>query len=182
MKSITNLGSQPKTMPLLADDILEFHAARLLLLLNVCGKDGVIDSLTKMAKLDFFVRYPKFFNEICEYLGEITVKTNHSLGSAMIRYRYGPWDQRYYHVLGYLEARGLIEIQKQGKAFQIMLTLQGKNISNLIEQNVDFKPLLEHMVSVKNVLGKYRGKAIKDLIYQIFEKQIAQLPLGEVIE
>jgi hypothetical protein len=182
MKSITNLGSQPRTIPLLADDILEFHAARLLLLLNVCGKEGVIDSLTKMAKLDFFVRYPKFFNELCEYLGEIPVKTNHSMGSAMIRYRYGPWDQRYYHVLGYLEARGLIEVQKQGKAFQIMLTSQGKEISNVLEQDTNFEPLLEHMASVKKILGKYRGTAIKDLIYQIFEKQIAQLPLGEVIE
>ena len=79
MKSINNFGDQPRTKPLLADEILEFHAARLLLLLNVCGKGGVIDSLTKMAKLDFFVRYPSFFSELCEYLGETTIKTGHSL-------------------------------------------------------------------------------------------------------
>ena len=37
MKSIANLGHQPAGDPLLADDILELHAARLLLLVSICG-------------------------------------------------------------------------------------------------------------------------------------------------
>jgi len=52
--------SQPISLPLAADDILEFHAARLLLLLEICGTAGRIDGLTKMAKLDFFKRYLDF--------------------------------------------------------------------------------------------------------------------------
>jgi hypothetical protein len=61
MKSIKHLAAHPVSLPLAADDILEFHAARLLLLLEVCGTAGRIDGLTKMAKLDFFNRYPDFF-------------------------------------------------------------------------------------------------------------------------
>ena len=56
MKSLRNFASQAAGLPLLADDVLEFHAARLLLLFRVCGTKDRIDGLTKMAKLDFFVR------------------------------------------------------------------------------------------------------------------------------
>ena len=61
MKSLNRLGARSVSLPLSADDIVEFHAARLLLLLSVCGVAGRIDGLTKMAKLDFFARYPDFF-------------------------------------------------------------------------------------------------------------------------
>ncbi len=66
MKSLKNINDLPAGVPLAADDLLEFHAARLLLLFKVCGVAGRIDGLTKMAKLDFFVRYPQFFNEACK--------------------------------------------------------------------------------------------------------------------
>ena len=49
MKSITNLGLQPASLPAVADDLLEFHAARLLLLFRICGIRDRIDGLTEMA-------------------------------------------------------------------------------------------------------------------------------------
>jgi hypothetical protein len=61
MKSLHHLGNQSLGLPLSADSVVEFHAARLLLLLNLCGTAGRIDGLTKLAKLDFFVRYPDFY-------------------------------------------------------------------------------------------------------------------------
>ena len=61
MKSAKQIAKVPAGVQLRADDIVEFHAARLLLLFDLCGTSGRIDSLTKMAKLDFFVRYPDFF-------------------------------------------------------------------------------------------------------------------------
>ena len=61
MKSINHIGFAPVSLPLSADNIVEFHAARILLLISVCGTGNRIDGLTKMAKLDFFVRYPDFF-------------------------------------------------------------------------------------------------------------------------
>ena len=46
MKSLRNLAKHPAGIPVLADDVLEFHALRLLLLLKVCGTSGRIDGLT----------------------------------------------------------------------------------------------------------------------------------------
>ena len=57
MRCLIRIGTQPVSLPLSADDIVEFHAARLLLLMSICGVAGRIDGLTKMAKLDFFARY-----------------------------------------------------------------------------------------------------------------------------
>ncbi len=114
MKSLKNLQGIPAGEPLLADEVLELHAARLLLLIRCCGtkmrEDGTyrIDGLTKMAKLDFFVRYPQFFAEVCRKLDVPSDTPAGGIESAMVRFHYGPWDQRYYHILGYLEARGLL--------------------------------------------------------------------------
>lgn len=69
MKSIANLGTSLAAHPVIADDLVELHAARLLLLFRVCGKKDRIEGLTKLAKLDFFVRYPEFFAQVCEHLG-----------------------------------------------------------------------------------------------------------------
>ena len=38
MKSFNTLGTSPAGLPVAADDLLEFHAARLLLLFKICGK------------------------------------------------------------------------------------------------------------------------------------------------
>jgi hypothetical protein len=60
MKSLNRIGVFPASAPLAADDIVEFHAARLLLLLSLCGTAGHIDGLTKLAKLDFFCAISRF--------------------------------------------------------------------------------------------------------------------------
>ena len=43
-----------------------------------------------MAKLDFFVRYPQFFNQLCERLGVTAVSPISSVESSMVRFHYGP--------------------------------------------------------------------------------------------
>jgi hypothetical protein len=182
MKSIYNLRNQHASIPILADDILEFHASRLLLLLKLCGKNGGIDGLTKMAKLDFFVRYPDFFNRVCEKLGLCDSTYSKTVESSMIRYHYGPWDNRYYHVLGYLEAKELITISPKGKMYKLELTDSGKNISSIFIKNPSFGELVERMKKVKKFLGNKNGSTLKKLIYQMFEDEVSKRPLGKVID
>src|SRR6188768_3489489 len=101
MKALRRLGQTPAGARLLADEVLEFHAARLILLLRLCGTANRIDGLTKLAKLDFFVRYPKFFERAVGGRAAMA-----STESSMVRFHYGPWDRRYYHVLSFLEGGG----------------------------------------------------------------------------
>jgi hypothetical protein len=183
MKSAAQIGKIPASTPLLADDILEFHAARLLLLLALCGTSGKIEGLTKMAKLDFFVRYPDFFAELCEKIGENERQNSViSVESAMVRHHYGPWDRRYYQILAYLEGRGLITASQNGNSFTLALTPAGSGVSKTLQRNAAFADLCSQMTAVKRVLGRKSGTAIKNLIYKTFTKEVAEMPLGRTIE
>ena len=126
MKSLSRLGTRPASLPLAAAAVLEFHAARLLPLLHICGTAGRIDGLTKMAKLDFFVRYPDFFEAaraVVEPAPQSTpVNSAEAVESSMVRHHYGPWDKRYDQVLAHLEGRRLITVSKLKNSYQIALS------------------------------------------------------------
>lgn len=181
MRSLSNYADQPGSIPLLADDVLEFHAARILLLFKLCGISGRVDGLTKMAKLDFFIRYPQFFSVACEALGKPAPMQIQHVESSMIRYHYGPWDDRYYHLLSHLEAKRLIEITRIGNKYELALTDTGDSIASRFEKDPVFAELVKHMKQVKKVLGAKAGSTLKKLVYELFGNEVAQRSLGEVI-
>jgi len=182
MKSIVNLVKQPVGTPLMADDVLEFHSARLLMLIKLCGQSDRIAGLTKMAKLDFFVRYPQFFNIACEKLGVSTYSFVKHVESSMIRFHYGPWDNRYYHVLGYLVAKHLLEIAPKGNMYELRLTPSGNEVAGQLAQDPAFSDIAKHMIQVKKVLGTKSGSFLKKLVYKLFEDEVTKRTLGEVID
>jgi len=189
MKSLNKIGTSPASLPLSADDIVEFHAARLLLLLSICGTSGRIDGLTKMAKLDFFARYPEFFftarDAISPHNQNVERRDQEyyeSIESAMVRHHYGPWDKRYYHVLAYLEGKCLITVSKEKKYYRIKLTDLGRNRAEALEKRSSFVSIIERMKEVKVTFGAKSGMYLKNLIYSLFDKEICRRPLGEVIE
>jgi len=174
------MGNAPVSLPLSADNIVEFHAARILLLISLCGTSNRIDGLTKMAKLDFFVRYPNFF-AVAKNDRSQTKEANETVESAMVRHHYGPWDKRYYHVLAYLESKQLIEIVKKKSSYQLTLTTDGKEIAASLASKPSFASLVGRMKSVKKEFGSKSGNTLKKLIYQLFDEEVGKKPLGEVI-
>lgn len=182
MKSIRSLQTQNTSIPILADDMTEFHAARLLLLVRVCGANDRLRGLTKMAKLDFFVRYPQFFEVVCRVLYKDVGHFTGTMESSMIRYHYGPWDQRYYDVLAYLRARNLVKVTKEGSTLDLILTPMGKETASILSEDDVFAELVERMRLVKKALGAKSGSQLKQLIYGVFSNEVLQLRLGEVIE
>lgn len=190
MISIKNAARFPTGTPLTSDNLVEFHAARLILLLNICGntvdksKIRRIDGLTKLAKLDFFVRYPEFFARAASAIGKSTSIASTDNESKMIRYHYGPWDHRYYHVLPYMEAHGLVDIVKDDKKnqYKFYLTKLGVKLATSLQDKPEFADLMARMKEVKRVLGRKNGNQLKKLVYELFEDEVSALSLGEVIE
>jgi hypothetical protein len=183
MKSLNRLGVRPASLPLAADDILEFHAARLLLLMHICGTSGRIDGLTKMAKLDFFTRYPDFF-EVARAAVDKTIDRpveNDAVESSMVRHHYGPWDKRYYQVLGHLEAKQLISVTKHKQSYQIALSPLGRDKAKVLAALPSFKDLVARQREVKKVFGSKSGTVLKDLIYRLFDEEVGKRPMGQVI-
>lgn len=188
MKSLAHLGTLPASLPLAADDILEFHAARLLLLMKICGTAGRIDGLTKMAKLDFFTRYPDFFDVAraavskSEVPDDVMVDVDRAVEASMVRHHYGPWDKRYYHVLAHLEAKQLITVIKEKKSYQISLTALGKESTQRLAELPSFTPLIVRLKTVKSVFGAKSGTYLKDLIYRLFDAEVGKREMGRVIQ
>jgi hypothetical protein len=179
MKAFRNLGSVPAGATLTADDVLEFHAARLMLLLLVCGgRRRTISGLTKLAKLDFFVRYPSFFSEVVKKV----VDDSDPVESAMVRHHYGPWDHRYYHVLAYLEGKRLVNVSHAGRGFSFALTPEGSRTAEQLADMTSFGELTNHIRQVGDALGDLSGNQLKQLIYNSFREQVVDRALGEVIE
>ena len=100
----------------------------------------------------------------------------------MIRYHYGPWDPRYYHVLAYLEGRELVTVHRERKSFIFTLTATGTGIAHELASSDAFRELSNHIRAVKKVLGKKSGDWLKKLIYSLFDEEVARLPLGEAIQ
>lgn len=188
MRSLNRVGARSVSLPLIADDIVEFHAARLLLLLSVCGVSGRIDGLTNMAKLDFFTRYPDFF-EVARAAtapadaaaASERTESDEAVESAMVRHHYGPWDKRYYHVLAHLEAKQLITVTKEGNSYRIALADLGRNRAKALAARPSFAPLVERMREVKKTFGARSGASLKDLIYRLFDAEVGRRPMGQVI-
>ena len=182
MKALKNMGREPLSVPLAADDVTELHAVRLLLLLRKCGTRNRVEGLTKLAKLDFLIRYPTFFRRLATQLQkQVVTASSSSVESAMIRHYNGPWDKRYYKVLPFLESRKLISIHKRGITYVFELTENGKKVADAVAKQTEFADQIEQMKKVKHLVGKKSGTFLKKLFYEVFDAEIAQKRLGEII-
>lgn len=182
MRSIRNLRQLPASRALLADDLVEFHAARILLLHRVCGTRNRIDGLTKLAKLDFFARYPAFFAEACRAQGQAPPPITAGIEAPMVRHHYGPWDKRYYHVLALLEGTELLDVRPQPNgSYLFTLTPSGAERADKLRKSPAYAAVVAQMAHIKKVFGSKSGDAIKRFIYEQFDREVTQRLLGETI-
>jgi hypothetical protein len=181
MRSVRALANMPTSIPLTADDITELHAARVILLLSQCGSNNKINGLTKLAKLDFFVRYPSFFERVAVHLNKPVQAATSDTESIMVRHHYGPWDKRYYQVLAFLEARGLMAVTKYGNSFDFELTPLGVEKATILAKNNAYAALVAQMKVVRKLLGRKTGTQLKNLVYEVFDTEVKHRKLGELI-
>jgi hypothetical protein len=165
------------------DDNIPFHATRLLLLIRLAGRPKSkprIEGRTKLAKLDFFVRYAQFLERATrifsadEQLKEIqsVLKEGPTVEAHMIRYRYGPWDRRYYLVLAYLSGKGLIDIQTNEGVDQYLLTDLGNSLTSTLLELPDFESIVKRCQIVGDLFGGKSGSWIKDFVYRHFPEVV----------
>jgi|SRR5581483_11637118 len=136
----------------------DLHVARLLILLDAFrgnDGDGVIEGLTKLAKLDFLLRYPVMLDRALRAKGQsvrdvlLEEHELQSVESQMVRYRFGPWDHRYRELLNGLVARGLVAIAIKGRTVIITLTPQGKGLADRFASDPVFEPYVRRSKLLK---------------------------------
>jgi DNA-binding PadR family transcriptional regulator len=147
--------------------------ARILLLINAfTTPTKSLEGRTKLAKLDFLLRYPSFMQRALairesNQVMKVASEEQHNIEGRMIRYRYGPWDPSYYAILGRLIGKGLVETVPNQRGLSYRTTEQGKQIAKALAQEESWS---ETNVRVKLLKQNFNlsGKALKDFIYQHF--------------
>lgn len=173
----------------MVDQSADFHEARLLLLLLQASKhgNGSIEGITKLAKLDFLLRYPAYLRRFVAHLhkkdqmvpGEAFEEN--TIESKMIRFKYGPWDHRYREWLGILNAKGLISTYVRGRTVNVQLTENGKRSAASIAQCPEFEVLSERSNLVWKTVGAFSGSKVKNLVYTLVP-EITGMTWGEEID
>lgn len=154
----------------------EFHAARILLLLKAAGKrsNRPVSGITKLAKLDFLVRYPAALARALEKLGKskqakkIPEDERNTIEGAMIRFRYGPWDERYRRWLALLSAKGLVDVYREGSTVTTKLTEAGVREADELLKVSDFVALYERCKLVATYVGDFGATKLMNFIYEVF--------------
>jgi hypothetical protein len=160
-------------------DDLAYHQARVLLLVRaVAGEPGhnrKLDGLTKLAKLDFLVRYPALASLVLDdldedermHINDHDVSAPTEVDDPMTRYKYGPWDDRYYPVIGALVSRGLLRYVK-GRRGSVALTVTptGKRLAEAMAGEALWQDVASRCEAVAQATSGMSGNALKDRIYE----------------
>jgi hypothetical protein len=165
----------------------DYHIARLLiLLLAFSPRGGTLDGLTKLAKLDFLVRYPVFLERLMD-ARHLTWPAGlapdqperRAVESHMIRYKYGPWDDRYYVLLGGLVGRGLAEMVPAKGIISLRLTPEGRTLAEAIGVTAQWQVLAARSAFLKRHFD-WTGNRLKEMIYAELP-DVVQRPLRSKI-
>lgn len=164
------------------ENLDEFHLARLLVLLGSADarkrtaetKAQAVEGITKLAKLDFFLRYPTYLERALLRLESkqaeslrVAERERTSIETSMIRFRYGPWDARYRRWLGLLHARGLVTLGLRGNTVMIGLTDSGRAVAGEFKMQPTFRTLAHRSDIVARVLGAMAATKLKDFTYHV---------------
>jgi hypothetical protein len=151
---------------------LEQQQLRVLLLIDavseVPGTGGKLDGLTKLAKLDFLCRYADVAPLVERVLrgGAPNLETALRSDSPMTRHKYGPWDDRYYPVIGALVGRGLVTyVQGRHGSVAMKLTSSGKALTRQITEDAQWVDIARSYQAVAAKFGLESGNRLKDAIY-----------------
>lgn len=166
----------------------DLHLGRLLLLLREAftRKDTTVQGLSKLAKLDFFLRYPLYLHDALNKLGrpmegmELERHELTTVEASMVRYLYGPWDFRYRKWIELLVAKKLVKTFIKGRTIHVGLTELGAQIAVTLSNNEEFKTTALRSKHIFIAFGSKSGKWLTEFLFQTFP-ELVTLEFGEDI-
>jgi hypothetical protein len=169
VEAITELDAEP-----------DLHAARLLILISAFSstKQGTVEGLTKLAKLDFLLRYPVMLERALVAKNRSTRDVHLedyerlSVESQMVRYRYGPWDHRYREFLNILIGKGLVIVRVEGRRTVLSLTDNGKALATELSDNQEFQDYARRSALLKRHFD-FMGTSLMKFIYDTFPEVVS---------
>lgn len=160
-----------------AENTDDLHLARLLVLLQSADKrrgKKTVEGIMKLAKLDFLLRYPNCLERVLAVTGgdveaaDVQPYERTTIETKMIRFKYGPWDDRYRRWIGLLVAKGLVTTYVEGKTVHVGLTDKGREIAREISGLEEFHDLNSRSDLVIKAVGRMPATKLKEFIYETF--------------
>jgi hypothetical protein len=159
---------------------LAYHQARVLLLVTAVsatkGHASKLDGLTKLAKLDFLLRYPALAPQVLDrldqtdprlHLGVSDFAAPTEVEAPMTRYKYGPWDDRYYAIIGALIGRGLLRYTAARKgSVAVTPTPAGRRLAGELGASPRWVDVHDRSRAIAEASTNMTGNALKDRIYE----------------
>lgn len=179
----------------LLSNILKFNKdfsldiSRLLILFDSYSQkrnDDYIVGTTKVVKLDFFLRYPTILEKALrtkkQTVRSINVKEfeRNLVESTMIRYKFGPWDDRYWSILSTMESLGVIEIAKVNGVTSFKITETGKDIVSQLNNFEVFDDYFKRSSIVNSNFGRLTAKWLVKKVYEL-RPELRTMKFGEEI-
>lgn len=159
----------------------DLHAARLLVLISAfsgTGQGDAVEGLTKLAKLDFLLRYPVMLERALVAKGRSTRDVqleDHerlSVESEMVRYRFGPWDHRYREFLNILVGKGLVTVSVEGRKVVIALTERGQTLASELSATSAFQDYARRSSLLKRHFD-VQATTLMRFIYETFPEVVS---------
>ena len=170
VETIARLDNQP-----------DLHAARLLVLISAFSdpeQGDAVEGLTKLAKLDFLLRYPVMLERALAAKGhdarrvQLEDHERFSVESQMVRYRFGPWDHRYREFLNILVGKGLVTVSVEGRKVAILLTNKGRTLALELSASPDFESYARRSVLLKRYFD-VTATTLMRFIYDTFPEIVS---------
>lgn len=164
------------------------HMARLLMLLEAhSGKSNrPVEGVTKLAKLDFLLRYPNCLVRALVAKDKPTAPAHiqdyehTTIESKMVRFRYGPWDHRYRRWIALLVGKGLLHAGVEGRTVKLWLTDAGHAAARALQELPELEDLSDRAKLVEKTFGIMSGTALKAFVYATFP-EITTMRWGDPI-
>lgn len=171
-----------------SDDI---HMTRILLLVGAANHrktTRTIKGITKLAKLDFLLRYPNCLKRALyaqnKDIGKLNVSflafESSTIESKMIRFRYGPWDARYRRWIGVLVAKGLIDTFVQGNTVCLEITEKGSSVCTQLSEMDAFSVMAIRCEIIYKVFGSLSATKLMEFVYETFP-ELSTMKWGQKI-
>lgn len=161
--------------------------ARLLLLIDAFTRPTrPLEGRTKLAKLDFLLRYPRYFQRALRIRATSLSKpilkkdipcSSPDIESRMVRFRYGPWDPSYYALLGRLLGKGLIQTSPYSHGLGYRTTKRGSELAESLSRHEVWRPIFERIILLRRYMD-LSGTTLKNFIYDNFP-EVTRASWGE---
>lgn len=159
--------------------------ARLLILIEAFSKGTQsLQGRTKLAKLDFFLRYPDYLERGLAIRKKEPIPPPkdiewQDIETRMVRYKYGPWDPSYFAILGRLIGKGLVSPVPFERGIGYKVTEMGREVSAGLEDEPIWKSTKEGVTLLRRHFN-LTGTTLKNFIYTNFP-EVTQAKWGETL-